>query len=245
MQNHLLRFVLRLLSAQFVLAVLPLAAAADASATDTTEPAPKPLACAVKVMDAQTMIRAGRAAEAETTILRPALRQLEDLAKTETRKLYCSRTGAETLLYLGGAATRPEIGSAVIIDYDFALAHYFSAYLRIEDRDLAAAEKHIDAALALSPVNPMFLCEKAHLRQLAKDWTGSIELCDKAIESTAAFSPPDARVREKTRGLRTKAYSLVELKKLEEAKALYLECLTLDPNDRKATGELRYIESLK
>jgi tetratricopeptide (TPR) repeat protein len=149
------------------------------------------------------------------------------------------------LLYLGGAATRPDIGPAVIVDYDFALAHYFSAYLRIEDRDLAAAEKHIEAALALSPANPMFICEKAHLRQLAKDWTGSIELCDEAIESTAAFSPADARVREKTRALRTKAYSLVELKNTQEAKSLYIECLALDPNDRKAAAELRYIESLK
>jgi len=242
MQRRLLRSALRLPRLPLLLAILPLAALANSPAA--TAPDAKPLACSVRVIDAQTLIRSRRAEEAEASILRPALQQLEELAKTDTRKFYCSRTAAETLLYLGGAATRPEIGSAVIVDYDFALAHYFSAYLRVENRDLAAAEKHIEAALSLSPANPMFLCEKAHLRQLAKDWTGAIQLCDQAIDSTAAFSPPDARVREKTRALRTKAYSLVELKKTQEARSLYIECLALDPNDRKASAELRYLESL-
>jgi tetratricopeptide (TPR) repeat protein len=47
------------------------------------------------------------------------------------------------------------------------------------------------------------------------------------------------------RAWRGMGYVLIEQGRLEEAEAIYKKCLTLDPNDEKAKGELRYIKERK
>jgi tetratricopeptide (TPR) repeat protein len=94
-------------------------------------------------------------------------------------------------------------------------------------------------------VNPLFLAELGHVYQLKKDWAKSIELYDQAFASTAAYSPENSKLVEKGRFLRGKAYSLVELKQFDDAKAVYRDCLVIDPNDRRAKAELKYIEDLQ
>ncbi len=60
---------------------------------------------------------------------------------------------------------------------------------------------------------------------------------------SAEVSPPEVKTRELTRALRGTAYVDVELGRLDDAEALYVRCLALDPNDAKAAGELRYVRA--
>jgi len=195
------------------------------------------LQCNFPVKDVDSLIVAGKSDAAVESILKPALKQLEVIRKSDPRKLYCARTGAETMLYLLGAG-----GSAVVIDSNFALAYYYLAYVDIDRGDFKSAEANLREALVLSPSNPAFLSELGHLYQLKKDWPKSIELFDSAIFATDSCSPDKLKNVEKSRALRGKAYSLVEMNQLKEAKKIYLECLEIDPNDRKAKAEIRYID---
>lgn len=158
--------------------------------------------------------------------------------------MFCSRTGPETLAYLL-KSTAVDKKDSTIIDFDFALAHYYMAYISIERGDLKNADDHLSAALALSPQNSVFLSEAGHLRQLRKQWDQSIELYEQAIGSADSFSPESSKVFEKGKALRGKAYSLVELDRLNDAYELYAECLKIDPNDKRAKAEMRYIDELR
>jgi tetratricopeptide (TPR) repeat protein len=199
--------------------------------------------CRFPVRTVQALILSGKPDVAINTILQPTLQQLATIKKVDTRRLYCSRTGAETLLYLLTSAK--DGGSAVVIDYGFALAYFCYAHIHVEQGDLGRAEVKLRQALELSPSNPVFLSEQGYLYQRKSEWTKALELYDEALAATEAFSPEESKVLEKGKALRGRGYSLVELDRLQEANEAYQECLSIDPNDRVARAELDYVEKLQ
>ncbi len=199
--------------------------------------------CDYPVAKASALIAAGDADAAIRTILAPAMKQYEDFAAVEPRRLYCSRTGPETLFYLLSAATETTGQGAVVIDYNFALAFFLYSYALADKRDLAGAEAALKRALELSPMNSRFLSEQGYLLQRRKEWAASLETYDKAFQCVEAYSPEEEKVADQTKALRGKGYALVELKKLPEARRCYLQCIELDPADKKAKAELKYVEA--
>jgi tetratricopeptide (TPR) repeat protein len=66
-----------------------------------------------------------------------------------------------------------------------------------------------------------------------------------ASEEAASFSHPDSKDASLGRAWRGMGYVYVEQGKLQEAKKKYEQCLKLNPKDRSAAAELKYIEGLQ
>ncbi|WP_309384521.1 tetratricopeptide repeat protein [Cerasicoccus frondis] len=198
--------------------------------------------CDFDVQKAEQMIIKKQADTAMVEILAPAIAQLDALEKEDGRQFYCSRSGAETLLYLMTAVTEGK--DAVVVDQQFAMALYFAAYVDIEDRDLTAAQQKLERALELSPQNSNFLSELGYVLQVQQKWPEAFNYYERAIEA-AGISPESSRTNELGRAMRGKGYTLIETGKLDEAVAIYEDCLELNPNDQNAKRELKYIQHLR
>ena len=111
---------------------------------------------------------------------------------------------------------------------------------KIED-----AKTFIKKALELSPSNSMYLAELGHIYQAEKKLVEAMELFKRAEESASAYSPENVKNTELTRAMRGVGYSLIELGRLDEAEEKYKKCLEINKDDKKALGELSYIQSLK
>ncbi len=170
----------------------------------------------------------------------PIIKRYERAHPPSATQVYCARTPAETLLYLGMAASEKK--SAVALSSVWADALFYKAYAMVDLARAAEARPLFERALALSPKNARYLSELANGYQVEKNWPKSLELYQ-AAESATEFSPDSAKATELGRALRGQAYVLVELGRLDEAEALYRRCLRLDPDDKTAQRELDYVAS--
>jgi tetratricopeptide (TPR) repeat protein len=190
---------------------------------------------------ARRLLDAHKPDEAITNEIDEVLKYFTKEYASESRRIYCARTSVETLVYLLQASTNK--ASAVVIGPEWAKTYYMKAYALIELGRMGEAHTNLDQALKLSPSDSQALSELAHLYQLEKKWNESQKLFLKAEECARVYSPEDSKTDELTRALRGQGYNLVELGKWNEAKAKYQECLKLNPNDKSAANELKYIES--
>ncbi len=163
--------------------------------------------------------------------------------KNSEKRLYFARTSAETLFYLLKAGSENQ--AAEVLDVPCSEAHYLAAYASLDLGNVSEAEAHLNRALHWSPVNPQYTSELAHVRQIQKDWNGALTLFLEAEDNTNAFSPDNVQKIELARAKRGIGYSLIELGRLDEAEAKFLECLEIDPNDEGAMHELEYIANLR
>jgi Flp pilus assembly protein TadD len=183
--------------------------------------------------------------------IEPVIKYYESKYAQESRKIYCSRTPTETLMYLLGAAASNLTESAatnsgaIAIGPEWAEAYFMKAYALTDLGRTSEASQNVKRALELSPSNPQYLCELAYLYQQDKKWLESQELFVQAEEFARTLSPADSKVAELTKALRGQGYNLIELGQLDKAEAKYRECLKLDANDRKAKNELKYIQDLR
>ena len=99
---------------------------------------------------------------------------------------------------------------------------------------------YLDRTLKIQPQNWMLLSEKiAALQGLAR-WEEALALADDALAS-----PDLLMLLHRGPFYRRRGFSLIELGRLEEAKAAYEAALELDPEDANAKRELEYIDQLK
>jgi len=208
--------------------------------------APSALVPGTEVETAARLIREHRFGEAVNEHLNPVIAEFEKTYADPEVQVYCSGSAEETLFYMVYFTSHGRKGckQAIAVGAAYATAYFLKGYILVDQRNLEKATAYVEKAVELSPYNSNFLNELAHLHQVRKDWDKALTVFDQAIEGAKAFSKQGDTANLR-RALRGKAYVFVELKRFEEAEALYNECLTLDPKDDRAKGELQYVGQLR
>jgi tetratricopeptide (TPR) repeat protein len=188
------------------------------------------------------LVQARRFAEAIDGDFDKVIGFYENRFRDSTQTVYCARSPAESLFYLLQAANSKK--AAVVLKPTWADAYYLRAYSLIELGRAEDAKQSLNSAVALSPQNSQYLSELGDLYSRGKDWKTALALFQKAADA-AGFSPPAQKTAELGRARRGIGYVYVEMNRLDEAEAIYSQCLELDPNDRKAQAELQYVRRLR
>ncbi len=171
------------------------------------------------------------------------IRYYEARHRNTKDRIYCARTPTEVIYY--SALGAGEGQSTSVIDSTWSDAYFLKGYALVELEQPAEARKLLDRALELSPMNSAYLSERAHLDQMDKDWDTALAKFKLATEAAEMTTPEEAKVYEWTRALRGQGFALIELGRLEEAKAMYHKALELDPDDEGSKDELRYVERMQ
>ena len=189
------------------------------------------------------LLRARKPEEAMSTYIDPVIAAYEEKYRNAPGIIYCARSQVEVLFYLLQAAAEKK--SATTLKSTWGDALYLKAYALFEVRRLADAKEMLRRAIKLSPKNASYHAELGQIHSYEKNWSKAIESYHLATSAAEEFSPPKKRTAELTRAWRGMAYVKVELGRLDEAEALYEKCLALNPDDRSAAAELRYVRSLR
>ncbi len=227
----------------FILSWLACAAAqAQVAASEPATSAPSSAASSVAVQ----LLSAGKAhleaknPQAAIADVDQLIGRYDEQYKGSTQTVYGARSLVETLFYLAQAATEKK--NAIVIEPFWGDAHYMKGYALIELGQLDAAETSLKRALELSPRSSFYLNELGDLYKREKSWDKATETFLKAAEA-ANISPAEDKNDHLSRAWRGLGYVDVELGKLTEAESLYKRCMELNPGDKKAAGELQYIQA--
>jgi len=162
---------------------------------------------------------------------------------TELRKVYASRSLAESTYYMSLAAAGDT--DAMTVDTSCSDALYLKAYALIDLEQLDEAEILLKSALEMAPVNAHYLSELGHIYQSRGQWEKALGSFSAAEDSAQNYSPEQVRQEELSRAKRGVGYNLIELGRLDEAQAKFSECLEINPDDESARNELNYIEDIR
>lgn len=222
---------------------VPAPASSAASGVDPAVAARR-AADAAEINRATALIQAGQQQAAIERVLDPliAAQQAEYGARKDAT-LYCANSPTESLLYLMQAANAQQ--AAVVLDGTWCNALFMRGYAELDLGKVAAAEADFGRALALSPNNPHYLSEMGALHAKRREWNEALAFYHRAEEAAKAFSAEGRADWELGAALRGIGYIDVELGKLDEAEAAYRRCLAIDPQDKKAQGELGYVLNLR
>ncbi len=161
---------------------------------------------------------------------------------TRKEKIYCARSGAETLGSLLKVAVDKK--NAIALTSIWSDAYFLKAYALQDLHRVGEAKATLQLALKLSPFNSQYLGELGEIYALEKNWPQAMKAFKEA-EDNAKLAPDDTRADELGRARRGQGYVLVELGKLDEAEKKYQQCLAAKPNDTKAKAELQYVREQK
>ena len=218
----------------------PGAATAPASSASAAEAAAaaRRAADAAKIAEATALIQSRQPQAAIDRVLDPliAAQEAENASRTET--VYCANTTTETLYYMLQAAQANK--AAIALAGTYCNAVFLRGFAEVDLGKFTAAEADYTRALALSPNNPHYLSEMGELHSKKHEWEQALAWYHRAEEATE-FASPERANAELGRALRGIGFVDVELGRLDEAEAIYRRCLTLDPHDQKAQGELGYV----
>ncbi|WP_010186391.1 tetratricopeptide repeat protein [Sphingomonas sp. PAMC 26605] len=168
----------------------------------------------------------------------PVIAAFEKAQSGEKRRLFCGMTTAQTIAYMGLAASQKQNAVALAPDYCDAL--FVKGYALVDLGRLPEARATYQRLVELAPMHAHFLAELGQSYRPERNWAKMLELCDRA-SGYADLSAPERVTQEHGLAWRCMGYALVEQGKFDEAEALYRKCLELDPSDAKAKGELTYI----
>ena len=206
-----------------------------------TPPAPTPISVEAqnepRLQTAAQLLK-DRQPQAALDVLTIALAAYDADHAGEKRRLYCGMSLQESILYSGMAA-KDKVG-AVVLPPGYCTALYLKGYALVDLGRIAEAKAIYQQVIALAPLYAQYQTELGQLVRLDKDWPRMLSICEQAGQA-AALAPPDIKPLQQTAALRCQGYALVEEHKLGDAEKRYREALRIDPNDRKAEGELRYI----
>ncbi len=146
-----------------------------------------------------------------------------------------------TLLNLLNLANTKQQG--YLVSRDWLIPYYLRAYMLIEKKDTQAAMKALNRALEFSPYDPQVLSERGHLYNISKDWNNAEKDFTLALEMAKllTISKGDS-ISFQGRALRGLGYIAVERKQWDKAVEFYHQALKINPNDKGAQNELKYIE---
>ena len=161
---------------------------------------------------------------------------------TRKEKIYCARSGPETLGSLLKAAVDKD--NAIALSSTWADAYFMKAYALQDLHRLDDAKTTLQLALKLSPFNSQYLAELGEIYALEKNWTKAKQAYEEA-EDNAKLGPDVSSADELARARRGLGYVLVELGQFDQAEKKYQQCLAANPNDSKAKAELEYVREQK
>jgi Flp pilus assembly protein TadD len=217
------------------------------------------------ITEGETLIRQQKPKDAIDTCLNPIIEEFSSITSTNPARIYCARDSQETLLYLlcvsaadgsdkgktpitafyGDRFAEKKNGGAAVLPQFWAEAYYLKAYALIDMGNTADAKKCLETAIGLSPLNSKYLSELGHIYQMEQDWNTALQIFHEAGSEALRCSHPDQKTSDQTRAWRGEGYSLIELGRLDEAKEKYRQCLQLNPDDARASNELKYIANLE
>ena len=185
------------------------------------------------------VMQRGDPQRAITELFDPVIEHYEAIYKTSGKHVYSASNTTEMLIYL----TLPNDDKLPIevLDSVWAGAYLMKGYALVELKRFDDAQKVLNEAIILSPMNSQYLSELAYTYQVQKDCRKSIEIYMQAEEVVELGSDEATKNVDLSRAWRGQGYCLVEQGKLDEAEAMYRKCLALDSKDDKARGELEYI----
>lgn len=189
---------------------------------------------------AAKLLQQGKPAEAIDGVDK-VIAHFEALRKDKTDVAYCARSPAESLVYLLQAAK--DKVPASVYGPAWCDAYFLRGYALIELGRTGAARAALERAVQLAPREAHYRSELAELYAREKNWNEALAAFDASATVAEESVEKERKNAELGRALRGKGYVLVELGRLDEAEAMYRRCLALDPADRKAMNELRYVQS--
>ena len=219
--------------AALMLAVQATAPAPAAAVTTGVEEQNEP-----RLRTAAQLLKDGQP-QAALDVLTVALTAYDADHAGEKRRLYCGMSIPESILYAGTAAK--DKVSAVILPPGYCTALYLKGFALTDLGRVAEAKASYDRVLVLAPRHQQFLIERGQLARVERDWSSMLSYCEQAGRDASVLAPADLKPAQDGAALRCQGYALVEEHKLDEAEQRYQAALRIDPNDRKAQGELRYI----
>ena len=122
----------------------------------------------------------------------------------------------------------------------YSKAFYTLAFICVEQQDLSKAMLYIQQAIELEPDHPMILCEKAMILSQLGFYQEAYDLFIKASEIRSW-----ALKIQRALALRGAAIALIDLKRMDDAENLLKKSLELEPENKVALNELKYIEGLR
>lgn len=199
-----------------------------------------------QLLQGAQLLRGGKIQEAITQGFDPVIEYYERTYRNSKSRVYSSRSLQESMFYLlsaynAHAQGQPDADAAVYSE-NWGNAYYLKAYALIEIKQLPAAKAALQAAIALAPRNAQFLGELGTLHLIERDWDAAMKIFASAETAAREFSSKELRAKELTLALRGQGFVLIETNQLEEAEKRYFSSLEIDPNDKRARGQLAYIQ---
>lgn len=188
-----------------------------------------------------TLLRERHPAEAIQNYFDKVIASYEATYPAGAGTAYCARSATESLLYLTQAAADKK--NATVFGPPWCDAYYLKAYALIDLGRNAQARAALEKAISMAPKNAQYLAELAGMDGREKKWNEALVEYETAIGFAREFAPPESKTIELGIALRGKGYILVELGRLDEAEAVYRECLQLNPADKAAQNELGYVQA--
>jgi tetratricopeptide (TPR) repeat protein len=221
------------MKALIALALLLAAPQAHAAAAPAATPDPDQ----VQVDRAADLIQKGKPGEA-VALLDTLIAAQERARAHETRMVFCARSLVESIFYTGRATQEKK--SAVVLPQSSCYSLFLKGFALIDLNRSDEAKAWLERAVAMAPSNSHFLGELGEWYKDRHDLDRAWTYFQRASEA-ANLSPPERKTFDKTRALRGLGWISVERGKLDEAEALYRQCLELNPDDSHAKSELDYI----
>ena len=199
-----------------------------------------------KILDAgTTLLMAGKQQEAISNHFDKVIEFFEKRCTKLNSKIYAARSTQESLLYLLQAVADDSKQEAIVVKSTYAYAYFLRGYALEELNKNTDAKVSIERAVQMSLQNAQFLVELGNQHIRARNWRASLETFQRAETAARDFTPEDSKQFKLGKALRGQGYVLVELNRLSDAEAAYSKAISLNPNDRVAIAELRYVQSLK
>lgn len=189
------------------------------------------------------LVQAGNAQAAITEYIDKVIVSYERRYRTETRRIYCARSPAESLMYMLEATTEGK--DAIAIAPTWADAWFLKSYALTELRRPAAARAALERAIRLSPHHSHYLSELGFLHQQAGDWQRSLEIYKSAEDSVGLVSDQRVRILVHARILRGQGQALIRLGDLNAGEQKFQQALALQPDDAVSKQVLEQIRNLK
>lgn len=246
--------MLRILAASLVLATAPLSVSAPATA-QTAQLRAANFQTRQEVRDAQTYDRAIKDFQsrgyAGLTRHLPALRAAFDRMPDDYAQVVVQHEtsvarlsgGGDVLLMMVMLSAPDDTGksrAAITLANVYGDIALLLASEAVEGRRYDEALAYLDRALKIQPANWLLLSEKIVALQGAQRWDEALALADEALDSDDILLTLHDDAFHRRRG-----FSLIELGRLDEAKAAYEAALAIDEDDANAKRELDYINKLQ